>query len=105
MSPEETKKHLARMRGAIKLLDVQSDSRANVSHSIMLGSDYTIYCTCEAWENDWRSVHSCKHLERLRMTLRQLEIVALGQFVGRVGEAHGPRTGSAGKKGKKAKKR
>ncbi len=46
------------------IVEVPSSS-TNETHSIRLGQDYRIYCTCKAWQFSKPPIKECKHLIQL----------------------------------------
>lgn len=63
--------HRVRKNKALLMLEVKSDSRKGVKHKIMLGQDNIVFCTCESWEYGFRTDFECKHLQRMRVALKE----------------------------------
>lgn len=59
--------HKLRVKNAIKLGRVPSNTEQGKSYDIMLGSDDLVYCTCTGWEVR----HKCSHLDAFKEALRR----------------------------------
>jgi hypothetical protein len=55
------------------LARVRSRSSPKIRHSIQLGSDHVVFCSCDGWRWSKKTPKTCHHLETFKAAVRPQE--------------------------------